>query len=132
MKKSLMLFIVITISMASYAQDVDNLLGVSKEEEVKDEKKSTKNNGDVNLLDAQIDVYKTLFAGETIEGIDFDNVDGFLDLVEKTDFTPEQKLEFREMYFSQTNQPHRKAGDSIGQVLYKKMLEAEKEANNKH
>ena len=132
MKKLLILFIVIAISTTSYAQDLDNLPGATKEQQVKDEKRPANNNGNINLLDVQTNVYKTIFNGETVGGVDFGNVDGFLDLVEKMDLTPEQKEEFRSVYFLQSREPNQKTKDSLGQVLRKKMLEAEKEANEKH
>ncbi len=131
MKKGMMILIMICIINYIQAQDLDNLAGVTKEKEVKEKKKPTNHNGNMNLMDAQINVYKTIFDGETVGGVDFGNVDGFLDLVEKIDLTPQQKEEYRSVYFLQSNEPNQKTKDSLGQVLYKKMIEAEKEKNKK-
>ncbi|WP_271782844.1 hypothetical protein [Aquimarina algiphila] len=79
-----------------------------------------------NLLDMQTNVLSSLF-GENLDGKTNGKTIGFLELLEKTDLSAEQKLEYKNMYYLQAKELTQKQKDSLGKAIEKKILEAQRD-----
>ncbi len=76
-----------------------------------------------NLLDMQTNVLTSIF-GENLDGKSQNKSIGFLELLNKVDLSPEQKAEYRNLYYLQAKDMTQKTKDSLSKVLTKKIFEA--------
>lgn len=65
--------------------------------------------------------------GENLDGnsMELGKGIGFLELLEKMGLTPKEKEEYRMVYLAQSQDLPKKQQDSLGTVLFKKIMEAE-------
>ncbi|MAX71149.1 MAG: hypothetical protein CMC76_08625 [Flavobacteriaceae bacterium] len=75
-----------------------------------------------NFADLQSKTITGIF-GENLDGKSTGKKLGFLELLEKMDLSPEQKLEYKNMYYAQAKELTQKQKDSLGKAIEKKILE---------
>ncbi len=72
-----------------------------------------------NLLDAQTDLYKNFMGDSLPSGKDPKSINGFLELLEESDLSAEEKKQARDFYYNYTANPSAQKLDSL-QVIIKK------------
>lgn len=71
----------------------------------------------------------TQIFGNELDGNSTNEPIGYLELLKKSNVSPEQKAEYKNLYYLQAKALTKKQKDSLGAVLQKKILEAKKEGN---
>ncbi len=112
-KHTLMIIIALSFTCISNAQN----------QEVSTSEKSTIKSD--NLLDKQTNVLTSVF-GEDLDGKSEGKSIGYLELINKMDISPEQKVEMTNIYYLQAKELSQKTKDSLGKTIEQKKLEAQK------
>ena len=94
----------------------------SKEEQ---KSKNQPTSGD-NFMNMQSKVITDLF-GSDLSGTPDGRSIGFLELLDKIELTPEQKLEYKNLYYLQARELTKEQKDSLSNVLEKKLRETQLE-----
>ena len=110
MKKIKIVFFILPFFAISLAQ--------AQTKEVENKKSPTTIDA-TNLLDAQTDLYKNYMGDSLPSGKDPKSINGFLELLEESDLSAEEKKQARDFYHDYTANPSDQKLDSL-QVILKK------------
>ena len=78
-----------------------------------------------NLMDMQANVLTGIF-GKNLDGKNtgFNNAIDFLELLEKTDFSAEEKRKYKNYYLLQSKNMNQKEKDSLNKIMIKTLLKS--------
>ena len=112
--KALILFFFVAISITSFAQGAQEPTPANNNLPTSD-----------NLADMQLEVLKPMMqAADEDDGIDWENTDNYLELLEQLELTEEEKAELRTMYFMQRTDLTQAEKDSIGRIISERIQNA--------
>ena len=83
-----------------------------------------------NFMDLQAEMVTGLF-GTELDGKSNGKTLNFLQLLEKTDLPPEQKIELRNWYYLQAKDLSQKQKDSLGNAIAQKIKAAQSESKQR-
>ena len=113
-QQGLILFFFVAISITSFAQGAQEPTPANNNLPTSD-----------NLADMQLEVLKPMMqAADEDDGIDWENTDNYLELLEQLELTEEEKAELRTMYFMQRTDLTQAEKDSIGRIISERIQNA--------
>ena len=81
-----------------------------------------------NIIDAQLGAFKTMLGDTKIDGIDFNTVNNYNDLLNQTKgLSGEEKTHYKALYELQKKEPNQKTKDSIGKVISALIMKTKKD-----